>query len=88
MYLVRIVLSLAVEILFWLVLVRAILSWVRPSVSNPTLADIDRILYRLTEPILAPVRRLLPPSAGLDWSPLVVLLLLGVLQRLIARLFH
>ena len=47
--------------------------------SNP----ITRVLIDLTEPILAPVRRILPPMGGLDFSPTVVLVLLVVLSRVI-----
>ena len=40
----------------------------------------------MTEPILAPIRRFLPSTGGIDWSPLVAMLLLGVVVRVIARI--
>ena len=40
-------------------------------------------VYQATEPILAPIRRVLPPTAGVDWSPLVAMLILGVILRLV-----
>ena len=45
---------------------------------------ITRTLIEITEPILAPVRRIMPPMGGIDFSPTVVLLLLFVLQRVIS----
>jgi YggT family protein len=43
-------------------------------------------IYQATEPILAPIRRLLPPTAGVDWSPLIAILLLGVVLRVVTRI--
>ncbi|HKW70266.1 MAG TPA: YggT family protein [Candidatus Dormibacteraeota bacterium] len=56
-----------------LILVRVVFSWVAPGARN----TISQVAYNLTEPILAPVRRLIPPMAGLDLSPLVVTLAAG-----------
>ena len=40
-------------------------------------------LYQATEPILAPIRRLIPPTAGIDWAPMIAILLLGVVTRVL-----
>jgi YggT family protein len=62
---------LVLQAYFWIIIARAILSWVSPDPFNP----IVRFLYRVTEPILRPVRRRLPTSQmGLDLSPMVVIL--------------
>jgi len=53
----------------WIIIARAILSWVNPDPYNP----IVRFLYAATEPILHPIRRKLPVSMGLDLSPLIVI---------------
>jgi len=63
------VLEILLTILYWLILVRALISWVNPDPSN----TIVQLLYRTTEPILEPVRRLLPVSA-IDISPIIVFL--------------
>ena len=68
---------------FWiLILARVILSFIRIDPYHP----IVRLVYDLTEPILAPIRRILPPMSGLDFSPLIALLLLQLLFRLITEL--
>ena len=59
--------------------VQAILSWVGPGTSNPA----ANVLWSLNDPLLRPVRRALPLIAGLDLSPVVVMILLQVLYRLL-----
>lgn len=59
--------------------VQAIMSWLGPGVNNPA----SNILWSLNEPLLRPVRRILPTMGGLDLAPLVVILLLQVANRLL-----
>ena len=63
--------------LWALVLGRMIMSWVDPTGRN----QISTFLFQATEPILAPVRRMLPQSGMIDWSGFVVLIVLGFLWR-------
>jgi YggT family protein len=66
-------LELVINAYIWIIIARAIISWVNPDPSNP----IVRFLYRVTEPVLRLVRYRLPTLAsGLDLSPLVVILVL------------
>jgi YggT family protein len=61
----------------WILVARAVISWVSPDPYNP----IVQFLVRSTEPVLRPVRRLLPLAGGIDFSPLVVILGLVFLQQ-------
>ena len=61
----------------WILVARAVISWVSPDPYNP----IVQFLVRSTEPVLRPVRRLLPFPGGIDFSPLVVILGLVFLQQ-------
>ncbi|MCL6451874.1 MAG: YggT family protein [Acetobacteraceae bacterium] len=79
-------LRVAVEVMFWLVLLRVVLSWVRPQGYQPAFYRLQHLLDRATEPLLGPIRRWVRPRAGLDWSPLVAMVLLGLLEALIIRL--
>jgi YggT family protein len=63
--------------LWLLVLGRMLMSWVDPAGRN----QVSAFLVQTTEPILAPVRRLLPSTGMVDWSGLVVLIVLGFLWR-------
>ena len=79
------IVSLIVQIYEFLILIRVLLSWInvnpyRPTIDHPAI----RILQRLTDPVLEPVRRLIPPIGGtLDISPVVVLILLEIARRLL-----
>ncbi len=79
-----------VNALFWifyiLLFASIILSWIRPSPYHPVWGPIIRIVSAVVDPILNPIRRLMPPMGGLDFSPMVVLLLARVLQRAIITL--
>jgi len=63
--------------LWLLVLGRMVMSWVDPAGRN----QVSAFLIQSTEPILAPVRRLLPSTGMVDWSGFVVLIVLGFLWR-------
>jgi len=73
------VVNLIFETLWWVILGRVLMSWFDPSGNY----RISRILYDMSEPILAPARRILPAFGGVDWSPLVTMILLNLLQGLI-----
>lgn len=62
--------SAILTLMFWLILIRVLMSWVSPDPYNPLV----RALYQITDPILAPAQRLIPPIGGLDLSPLVILI--------------
>jgi YggT family protein len=65
--------------LWFLVLGRIVASWVDPYRRHP----VSRFFVDATEPFLAPIRRLLPPSGPIDFSPLVLMLLLSLLVGLL-----
>lgn len=70
------VLGLLVNIYFFALLAMIIISWVAPTSRHPALL----LLWQVTEPVMAPVRRILPPMGGLDFSPILVFILINVLQ--------
>jgi YggT family protein len=71
-------LALALTIL---ILGRVIVSWTNPTGGGGMTA----FLYQATEPILAPIRRVIPPTGGIDWAPMIAILLLGILTRAFLR---
>jgi len=72
--------KLTVNLYVLTIFAQALLSWVGPGVNNPN----ANVLWTLNEPLLRPVRRLLPPVAGLDLSPMLVILVLLTLGRVLA----
>jgi YggT family protein len=79
------ILDFALTIYMYILIARAILSWVNPDPYNPIVS----FLYRATEPLLHRVRRVLPDTGGLDLSPLLILLAIFFLQKfLVSSLFE
>lgn len=71
------VLDIIFTIYSFIVIIAAVISWVNPSPYNPVV----RFLYRVTEPLLRPIRKLLPFRLPVDISPLILLLLIYFLQK-------
>jgi YggT family protein len=79
------ILNSILTIYMYVIVARAILSWVNPDPYNPIVS----FLYRITEPVLYRIRRRLPPMGGLDLSPLIVLLAIVFLQKfLVTTIFE
>ena len=80
------ILHLLLEVYIFLVFGRIILSWF-PMSPGSALGPVNRFLYSVTEPVLGPVRRILPPvrlgAVGLDLSPFIVLIGLQILNSLV-----
>src|ERR1700683_2117705 len=74
------IVNILLTIMYWLILVRALISWVNPDPFNP----IVQFLVRTTEPLLEPVRRLLP-AMPIDISPLIVFFIIIFVQRFLVR---
>jgi YggT family protein len=73
----------AMSLVFWVLILRAILSWVSQGRS-----PIEYVLSQLTEPLLAPIRKIIPPMGGLDLSILILIIGLQFLQILMNDLFR
>ncbi|WP_028080636.1 YggT family protein [Solimonas soli] len=71
--------AVTVNLYTFTIFIHAIMSWLGPGVNNPA----SNILWSLNEPLLRPMRRIIPPVSNLDLSPLVVILILQVLNRLL-----
>ena len=68
--------GLIVKVYFFAILASIILSWISPGGGNPAVY----LLHQITEPVMAPVRKLLPPMGGLDFSPILVFILINVVE--------
>ncbi|MDC0361782.1 YggT family protein [Halioglobus sp.] len=71
-----------VKIYFFAILAMIILSWIAQGGNNPAL----RLLFQLTEPVMAPFRKVLPPMGGLDLSPIFVFILINIIQIALGHL--
>ena len=73
---------LAINVFIFAIVIQVILSWVNPGTYNP----VNALLHSLTQPLLGPIQRLMPPVSGIDLSPLFALIGLQVLKMLIQPL--
>jgi YggT family protein len=87
--LVQIIL-MAINIYVWMLIASAVLSWLVAfnviNTSNKFVYTVGDFLYRVTEPALRPIRRILPDLGGIDISPIVLILLLYFIQNVLAQL--
>ncbi|MBU0503533.1 MAG: YggT family protein [Candidatus Omnitrophota bacterium] len=77
------ILDIVFSVLYWLILIRALISWVQPDPYNP----IVQFLYKTTEPILYPIRKILPLDFkfGIDISPIIAFLLILFFKSFLVR---
>ena len=75
------ILNVLLAIAYWLILIRALISWVNPDPYNL----IVQFLYKTTDPILYPIRKMLPLSLGIDISPIIVFLAIMFLRSFLVN---
>jgi len=79
------IIMLVIQLYIWIVIASAILSWlIAFNTQNRFVFTVADMLYRMTEPAMRPIRRVLPDLGGLDLSPVVLILGLILLQDIIA----
>ncbi len=79
------VLDVLLTIYMWVIIIRAVISWVNPDPYNP----IIQILYKTTEPVLRPLRKLVPSwKIGIDLSPLIAILIIIFLRAALIRTLY
>jgi YggT family protein len=79
------VIGLVLNLYMWVIIARAVISWVNPDPYNP----IVRFLYSVTDPVLLAIRRRLPLNfGGMDFSPIIVILVIMFLQRFVVASLH
>ena len=74
--------DIALQVFMFLIIARALISWVRLDPYHP----IVQFLYRVTEPVLEPIRRVLPPTGLIDLSPMIAIIIIFALRTLLATL--
>jgi YggT family protein len=82
------VIMIVLDLYVWLLIASAILSWLIAfnvvNTRNQFVAAVAEFLYRVTEPVLAPIRSFMPNLGGLDISPIILILIIILIQKLIA----
>ena len=82
----------AIDLYIWVVIISAILSWLVAfnvvNTRNQFVAMVGDFLYRITEPFLAPIRRMMPNLGGIDISPVILILIIILIENVIVRYIY
>ncbi len=71
---------LTLRLFVFAIIVRVLLSWLSPGGYNPAMA----VIYSITDPLMRPFRRIIPPLGGFDLSPIFAIILIGALTRIVS----
>jgi YggT family protein len=86
------IILLVLQIYIWLLIAAAILSWLVAfnvvNTRNQVVSMIGEFLYRITEPVLRPIRNMLPNLGGIDISPVILILIILLLENIIVRYIY
>jgi len=86
------VILVVLHIYIWLLIAAAVLSWLVAfnvvNTRNQFVATVGDFLYRITEPLLAPIRNMMPNLGGIDISPVVLILLIFLIENIILRYIY
>jgi YggT family protein len=86
------IILLVLQIYIWLLIAAAVLSWLIAfnvvNTRNPVVAAIGDFLYRITEPLLRPIRSILPNLGGIDVSPVILILIILFIENVIYRYIY
>ncbi|MBU3949645.1 MAG: YggT family protein [Proteobacteria bacterium] len=79
-----VVIGYVLKLYMWIIIARAILSWVNPDPYN----TIVRFIHNVTEPVLYPIRSKIPYLGGIDLAPIIVILIIVFLDNFLVRSLH
>ena len=86
------IILLVLQIYIWLLIAAAVLSWLIAfnvvNTRNQVVASIAEVLYRITEPVLRPIRGLMPNLGGIDVSPVILILIILLIENVIVRYIY
>jgi YggT family protein len=86
------ILSMLLNILWWIIIVQAVMSWLLAfnviNTHNEFVRQLWFVLERITEPLYRPIRRIMPDFGGIDLTPIVVLILIAILQGPVLRYLY
>ena len=78
---IAVILNMVLQLYMWIIIARAVISWVNPDPYNP----IVQFLHRVTDPLLYKVRRFMPDFGGIDFSPIIVIMAIIFLQSFLVQ---
>lgn len=91
-HIVASILLILLDVAFWIIIVQVVLSWLITfeviNIRNPQAANFVRLIDRITSPVYTPLRRVIPPIAGIDITPIIVIFAIYLLKSLVVQVFY
>lgn len=85
------ILILLLNVCFWIIIIQVVLSWLIMfeviNIRNPQAANFVRLIDRITAPVYKPLRKVIPPIAGIDITPIIIVFAIYLLKSLVASIF-
>ena len=85
------ILMLLLDVVFWIIILQVVLSWLITfeviNIRNPQAANFVRMIDRITSPVYTPLRKVIPPIAGIDVTPIILIFAIYLLKSLVANIF-
>lgn len=79
------------DVFFWIIIAQVVLSWLIAfevvNTRNPQAANLIKLIDRITAPVFRPLRKFVPPIAGIDLTPIIVIFAIYLLKNLVVRVF-
>jgi YggT family protein len=84
-------LLLLLDIFFWIIIIQVVLSWLIAfgvvNINNAQARKFVEIIYRITDPVYRPLRKIIPPIAGIDITPIIIIFAISILKNVVASVF-
>ncbi len=85
------ILLFLLHICFWIIIIQVVLSWLITfeviNIRNPQAANFVRLIDRITAPVYKPLRKIVPPIAGIDLTPIIVIFAIYLLKHIVVSIF-
>jgi YggT family protein len=84
------ILLLLLDVFFWIIIIQVVLSWLIAfdvvNIRNPQARNLVDMINKITEPVYRPLRKIIPPIAGIDITPIIVIFGISLLKNLVVQL--
>lgn len=84
-------LLLLLDVFFWIIIIQVVMSWLIAfeviNVKNPQARNVVSLLNRITDPVYKPLRKFIPPIAGIDITPIIIIFAISLLKNLVVQVF-
>lgn len=92
MTLIGTILLFLLKVFFWIIIIQVVMSWLIAfevvNIRNPQARNLVNLMNKVTEPVYRPLRKVIPPIAGIDITPIIIIFTITLLERFIVSLFY